>query len=177
MWHFKYANTIPTFQCISNGLICGYITGIHNKRIILSWVMWNLSHSIRILWLLSSIPSTSCFVIIRTADKSQLMLRMYTCINVTGFEKSQLSCTIINVWSTYVNYLKCYTYLLEMVDGGWWKPQICVYQYRKLPNGIKLVSFFAPHITHEQLNPWPTWPASNMAISSRLSLSRWHRVI
>ena len=28
-WHFEYANTMPTILCTSNGVICGYVTGIH----------------------------------------------------------------------------------------------------------------------------------------------------
>ena len=35
---FKYANTIPTVLCMSNGLIRGYITGIHDKEIVTSCI-------------------------------------------------------------------------------------------------------------------------------------------
>ena len=33
-WQLKYANTIPTVICMSNGLICGYITGIYDKELL-----------------------------------------------------------------------------------------------------------------------------------------------
>ena len=36
---FKYTNTISTVLCMSNDLICGYITGIHDKRIVMSCLM------------------------------------------------------------------------------------------------------------------------------------------
>ena len=43
MWRFKYANTMPTVLCVHeqwfnrlSGLICGYITSIHDKRIVTS---------------------------------------------------------------------------------------------------------------------------------------------
>ena len=48
-WQFKYANTIPTVVCTNNGLICGYITGIHDKRIVISVVTKNLPHFIRMI--------------------------------------------------------------------------------------------------------------------------------
>ena len=35
---FKYANTIPTVLCMSNGLICGYITSIRDKEIVTSCI-------------------------------------------------------------------------------------------------------------------------------------------
>ena len=33
-WQFKYANTIPSVLSMSNDLIRGYITGIHDKTIV-----------------------------------------------------------------------------------------------------------------------------------------------
>ena len=36
---FKYANTVPTVLCTSNGLICDYNTGIHDKRIVTLCIM------------------------------------------------------------------------------------------------------------------------------------------
>ena len=50
-WRFKYANTIPTVLRVYNG----YITGIHDKRTVTSWV--NLLQFFGILRLLSSILS------------------------------------------------------------------------------------------------------------------------
>ena len=43
---FKYANTVPTVLCTSNGLICDYTTGIHDKRIVTLRIMWNLQRFI-----------------------------------------------------------------------------------------------------------------------------------
>ena len=57
-WRFKYANTIPTVLCVNNGIICGYITGIHDKRTVTSWV--NLLQFFGIIRLLSSILSADC---------------------------------------------------------------------------------------------------------------------
>ena len=34
----KYANTIPIVLFMNSGLICGYITGIHDKRIVTSCI-------------------------------------------------------------------------------------------------------------------------------------------
>ena len=73
-WKFKYANTIPTVLSMSNGLICGYITGTHDKRIFTYCVKWNLLQLIRILQLLSSILSTYYFAIIYVANNSQVTL-------------------------------------------------------------------------------------------------------
>ena len=73
-WKFKYANTITTILCTSNGLICGYITGIHDKKTLMWCVTWNLPQSIGILRSLSSTLSTNYFAIIYAANNSQLTL-------------------------------------------------------------------------------------------------------
>ena len=52
--------------------MCGYITGIHDKRTVTSCVTRNVLQSIRILQLLTSIPSTDYFAIIYAADNTQL---------------------------------------------------------------------------------------------------------
>ena len=46
---------------MSNGLICGYITGILDRRIVTSYVKRNLLQSIEILWLLFITLSTEYF--------------------------------------------------------------------------------------------------------------------
>ena len=73
-WQFNYANTIPTVSCTSNGLICGYVTGIHDERIFMLCVTWNLLQSIENLQLSSNILSANYFVIICAANKSQVTL-------------------------------------------------------------------------------------------------------
>ena len=73
-WQFKYANTIPTILCTSNGLTCGYITGIRDKRIVTSHITWNLPQSIKISWLLPSILFANYSAILYPANNSQLML-------------------------------------------------------------------------------------------------------
>ena len=75
-WQFKYANTIPTVLYMSNGLICGYITGICNKGIVTSCITQNLPQSTGILGLLSSILSTNYFATLNAADNSELTLVM-----------------------------------------------------------------------------------------------------
>ena len=68
LWQFKYVNAILIVLCMSNGLICAYITGIHDKRIVTSCTTWHLPQTIRVFWLLSSIPSADYFAIIYAAD-------------------------------------------------------------------------------------------------------------
>ena len=58
---FKYVSAILIVLCISNGWICAYITGIHDKRIVKSCTMWCLPQTIRVFRLLSSILSTDNF--------------------------------------------------------------------------------------------------------------------
>ena len=58
----------------SNGLICGYITIVYDKRIVTSCVTWHLPQSIRILRLSSSTLSADYSMIIYAANNSQLML-------------------------------------------------------------------------------------------------------
>ena len=67
-WQFKYVNAIHTVLCISNGLICPYITGIHDKRIVTSCTTWYLSKTIRVFWLLCSIVSVDNCALIHVAD-------------------------------------------------------------------------------------------------------------
>ena len=45
-WQFKYVNDILIVLCMSSGLLCSYITGIHDKRIVTSCTMWHLSQTI-----------------------------------------------------------------------------------------------------------------------------------
>ena len=47
-WQFKYVNTILIILCMSNGLICAYITSIHDKRIVTSCTTWHLPQTIRV---------------------------------------------------------------------------------------------------------------------------------
>ena len=49
LWQFQYDNIIYTIPCTSNGVICGYKTSIRDKRIVLSYIMWNLPKSIGLL--------------------------------------------------------------------------------------------------------------------------------
>ena len=68
LWQFKYVNTMLIVLCMNNGLICAYITGIHDKRIVISCTTWHLSQTIGIFWLLSSILSADYFTIIYGAN-------------------------------------------------------------------------------------------------------------
>ena len=69
-------NVSSTFivLCISNGLICVYITDIRDKRIVASS---DICHKQSVFSLSSSILSAGCFAIIYTTDNSQLMLTSY----------------------------------------------------------------------------------------------------
>ena len=67
-WQFKYVNVILTVLCIINVIICAYITGIHDKRIVTSCTTWHLPQTIRVFRLLSSILSANNFAIIYAAD-------------------------------------------------------------------------------------------------------------
>ena len=64
-WQFKYANTIPTVLRMSNGLICGYITGIHGNRIVTLYASCEICHNAS---LLSNILSADYFAIMYVAD-------------------------------------------------------------------------------------------------------------
>ena len=63
-WQFKYIHPILIVLYMSNGLICAYITGIHNIRIVMSCTMWYLPQSTGVFRLLSSILSADNFAII-----------------------------------------------------------------------------------------------------------------
>ena len=63
--------------CTSNVLLCGYITGIHDKRTVTSCVTRNVLQSIGILQLLTSILSTDYFATIYAADNTQLNQFLY----------------------------------------------------------------------------------------------------
>ena len=67
-WQFKYVNAILIVLCISDNLICAYIIGIYDKRIITSCTTWYLLQTIGVFWLLSSILSADYFAIIYAAD-------------------------------------------------------------------------------------------------------------
>ena len=67
---FNYGNT--TFiLCMSNGLHCAYIIGIHDKRIV---TMWYLPQTIRVFPLLFSILSADCFTILYAKNNLWVML-------------------------------------------------------------------------------------------------------
>ena len=48
LWQFKYVNAILIFLCMSNGLICVYITCNHDKRIVSSCTTWHLPQTTRV---------------------------------------------------------------------------------------------------------------------------------
>ena len=106
MWQFycKCANIIPTVLYMSSGLICGCITGIHDRKIVMSCVMWNLSKFIRILRLLSSILSVYYFVILYAPNNSQVMLNTCFLINffIATVYASLVPLGLINIVVSYL---------------------------------------------------------------------------
>ena len=74
LWQFKYVSAIPL--CVSNGLISGYITSIHDKRIVTSYTTWHLMQTIRVfqLLLLCSILSADNIAVIYATGNLQLMI-------------------------------------------------------------------------------------------------------
>ena len=67
MWQFKDANTIPTILCMSNDLICGYITGIQDESYASCEICHNLSEFYKY-------TSANYFAIIYAAINWQVML-------------------------------------------------------------------------------------------------------
>ena len=67
-WQFKYFNTILIVLRMNNGLICVYITDIHDKRIATSCTTWHFPQTIGVFQLLSSILSTDNFATTYATD-------------------------------------------------------------------------------------------------------------
>ena len=128
MWQFNYANTstVPIVPCVSNNLICGYITGVHfcpqavDKRSIM-WCFHNPSefyeyyfmyYMLIIWWYILPIIHKLCYVCTYVHTYVYMYVRMQVCM-------------YISVYMHVCMYIRMYMYINHSL-GNRGQPHMCI---------------------------------------------------